>query len=137
MVPQSGSNPRVQGEMNVTPMLDVLLVLFVIFLSATIRVHRTVDATLPQPCAGICESTTPIVLEVRPGPQFLINGAAVAPSELGHRLREIYAARPEKILQVAGDSGVSYQQVVAAMDLARSAGVSVIGLTGREVARTH
>lgn len=131
----SGGSLGVQRDMNVTPMLDVMLVLLVIFMAGVARVHRTVDAQLPQPCPAICESTTAIVLEIRPGPRYAINGAPVDAGALGGRLREIYASRPEKLLQVAGDSGVSYQQVVTAMDVAHAAGVKVIGLAGREVAR--
>jgi biopolymer transport protein TolR len=67
------------SEMNVTPMLDVLLVLLVIFLIASARMHHTMDVLLPVSCAGVCESdTVPIVLEVLPGPTFRVNQRAVA-----------------------------------------------------------
>lgn len=56
------------SEMNVTPMLDVLLVLLIIFMAASIRVHLTIDGELPVACGGVCAGTTSIVLEVLPGP---------------------------------------------------------------------
>jgi biopolymer transport protein TolR len=116
------------AEPNVTPMIDVLLVLLIVFMMAAIQVHRTIDTLLPEPCSGGCEGTEQIVLEVRPGPSYRINQTVVAPEDLLRRLTNIYEARPEKIIQVAGRPGVRYQDVVAAMDVAKSAGVRVIGI---------
>jgi biopolymer transport protein ExbD len=90
------------------------------------------NAHLPTPCTGACEAGPTIVLEVLPGPAYRVNRAPVAVDELARRLEAIYAGRPEKVLQVAGHPGVSYQQVIAAMDAARGAGVRVISLPGRE-----
>ncbi len=115
-------------EMNVTPMLDVLLVLLVIFMAASIRVHRTLDAQLPIPCPGVCEGGQDIVLEVAAGPSYQVNGVPVAGPRLGSYLREIYAGRPTKIIEVAGHSGTTYSQVYAAIDAAKGAGVRVVGI---------
>jgi biopolymer transport protein TolR len=125
---------RTNGRMNVTPMLDVLLVLLVIFMVMAMRTRQTIDAQLPIPCPGPCESGTPIVLEVLPGPTYRLNQSPVRPSELAQRLASVYEGRPEKVLQVAG-RGVTYQQVIAAMDVARGAGVRVIGLRGPDERR--
>ena len=119
-------------EPNVTPMLDVLLVLLIVFMSITIQVHRTIDAQLPQPCSGACEGTEQIVLEVRPGPTYRINTADVAPGDLARELRAIYDPRPDKTIHVAGYPGVRYDDVVGAMDIAKSAGVRILGLAPKE-----
>jgi biopolymer transport protein ExbD len=124
--------PAAVAEMNVTPMLDVLLVLLVIFMVVSIRLHRTVDASLPVPCTGACGGTAQIVLEVLPGPVYRINKATVPASALRDTIASIYAARREKIMQVAGYPGVSYQDVVSAMDIAKGAGVTVLGIAPRE-----
>lgn len=117
------------AEPNVTPMIDVLLVLLIIFMVASIRLHHTMDAQLPdRGCQGLCETTQQIVLEVLPGPAYRINQSAVEPSDLFARLSSIYLARPEKIIQVAGYPGARYEDVVSAMDVARSAGVRVVGV---------
>jgi biopolymer transport protein TolR len=121
-----------QSEPNVTPMLDVLLVLLIIFMAATIQVHRTVDVQLPQPCVGVCAGGSQIVLEVLPGPAYRINQAAVPTERLHARLLAIYGDRPEKILQVAGYPGARYEDVLAAMGVARAAGVRVIGIAPKE-----
>jgi len=118
--------------MNVTPMLDVMLVLLIIFIAMSIRVHTTVDGVLPAPCTGACAGSTPIVLEVRPGPAYSINKSPVAQAELRDRLLGIYSGRPEKVIQIAGYPGASYQDVITAMDIARGAGISVLGIAPRE-----
>jgi biopolymer transport protein ExbD len=115
---------------NVTPMIDVLLVLLIVFMVMVIRVQRTVDVQLPQPAADGA-SAAGIVLEVLPGPSYRINNRPVPSSNLRAKLTELYANRPEKIIQVAGSPTVTYGDVVLAMDIARSAGVKVIGIQPR------
>jgi len=125
----SNEKPAVAvSEMNVTPMLDVLLVLLTIFMAASIRVYLTMDGQHLLPCEGVCEASTSIVLEVLPGPAYRINKTPVPGEALRERLASIYAARPEKIIQIAGYPGASYQDVVSAMDMAKSAGVRVVGI---------
>jgi biopolymer transport protein ExbD len=109
-------------------MLDVLLVLLIIFMAVTVHVHRTVDAQLPEECFGACESDLPIVLEVLPGPTYRINQAPVSASELATRLRAIFENRPDKIIYVSGDRRSRYQEVVSAMDVAKTAGVRVLSI---------
>ena len=70
-----------------------------------------------------------IVLEVLPGPTFQVNKKPVDKAGLGQYLKETYAPRPEKILFIKGDPDVTYQDVIFAMDVARGAGVLVIGAT--------
>ncbi|HEX8725733.1 MAG TPA: biopolymer transporter ExbD [Gemmatimonadaceae bacterium] len=117
-----------QFEMNVTPMLDVLLVLLVIFMAASIRVYHSLDAQLPVPCKGVCEGGETIVLEVAAGPAYRVNGVAVPPGQLDSYLRDIYATRPTKIIEVAGHAGTTYSQVFSAIDQAEGAGVRVVGI---------
>ena len=74
----------------------------------------------------------PIVLEVLPGPRYRINSSPVAQNRLRNELLGIYNGRPEKIIQVAGYPGASYQDVITAMDIARGAGVTVLGIAPRE-----
>ena len=128
MTPAARAVPT--SEVNVTPMLDVLLVLLIIFMAVTVQVHRSVDAVLPEECPRGCESTDdrPIVLEVLPGPAYRINQAPVSTSELAARLHEIFEKRPEKTIYVSGDRRSRYQEVIAAMDVAKTAGVRVLSI---------
>ena len=125
------------AEMNVTPMLDVMLVLLVIFMAASVAMHHTIDVSLPQPCAAICEGAGPITLEILPGPTYRLNGTAIARTALASTLRQVYVNRPEKIMYVAGQPGVTYAAVVDAMDVAKSNGVKVIGISPKSAQPTH
>jgi Biopolymer transport protein len=116
------------AEPNVTPMLDVLLVLLIIFLSVAIQVHHTIDAVFPQPCAGSCSGGESIVLEVRAGPEYRLNRQLILARELAERLSDVYRDRPEKVIQIAGHPGASYQDVVTAIDIAKQVGVRVVGI---------
>jgi len=116
------------SDINVTPFLDVMLVLMIAFL-ASVTARKTMDVTLPVPCVGICvDDGQTIVLEVLADGSFLINTKPVRSAELSSTLRGIYAGRPTKIIQVAGHRNANYQAVLAAMDVARSAGVTVVSI---------
>ena len=121
-------------EPNVTPMIDVLLVLLIIFMFlVAMNQPRRIDLQLPQPApAPPTERAAPsIVLEVRAGGSYAVNRTPVAREVLGSYLRALYADRPQKILFVQGDPRVRYQEVFEAMDVARGAGVRVIGIPPR------
>lgn len=127
------ASPSWSSEPNLTPMIDVLLVVIIVFMVAIVQVNRSMDTVLPQPCAAGCDATPPIVLEVLQGPRYRINQRDVSAADLASELRGIFAPRPVKILQVAGQRGVRYADVVAAMDIAKSAGVTVIGAETKEL----
>ena len=122
-------NAKLATEPNVTPMIDVMLVLLIAFLVA-LPSDRSIDAQLPQKSGGVEGSR--IALTVRGEGGFDLNGERI-PDEraLGARLRAVYAGRPERTLFVGADSGVKYERVIVAMDSARGAGVAVIGITPR------
>ena len=122
------------SEPNLTPMIDVLLVLLIIFMVIIPMGRKAFDVQLPDPTAEKPppnQKVNQIVLEVNSGQQFLINKAAVAKDQLYTKLKEIYDPRPEKIIFIKGDPEVIYQDVIFAMDQARGAGVRVIGATPR------
>jgi biopolymer transport protein ExbD len=120
---------RLNTEPNITPMIDVLLVLLVIFIFKVPEARRAIMTALPDPKGtGTGEG---IVLEVGPGDRLAINRQPVEPARLGATLRALYAGRPDKTILVHGDGTVTYQAVVSAIDSARGAGVRVIGLDPR------
>ncbi len=123
---------HLNADINVTPFLDVLLVLIITFLAA-VSARKSLDAVLPVPCTGSCVSDgVPIVLEVLANGSFLLNQQPVSGTSLSASLHVAFDGRPDKILQVAGHRDVSYQGVLAAMDAARSAGVTVISIPPSE-----
>jgi len=125
-----------QNEINVTPMIDVLLVLLIIFMMVIPMSRKAIDLQLPDPRPDDSQQGPPpsqIVLEVLPGNVFKINTEPVPAAQLGARLKEIYDPRPDKVIFVKGDPAVKYYEVIHAMDVARGAGVKVIGATPKDV----
>jgi biopolymer transport protein ExbD len=114
-------------------MIDVLLVLLIVFMMVAIQVHRSIDVQLPEPCVGGCTGAPAIVLEVLPGPGYRLNQRAIAAPNLLAELTATYRGRPDKKIQVAGRVGVRYADVVNAMDVAKSAGATVIGIVPKGV----
>jgi biopolymer transport protein ExbD len=131
----SGGSGGLTNEINVTPMIDVLLVLLIIFMAAIPTMRKTVDVQLPDPTPSTAvsnPSSDQIVLEVLPAGQYSINSEKVDEARLGPRLKEIYDPRPEKVIFVKGDPKVKYGDVVHAMDVARGSGVKVIGVPPKD-----
>ncbi|HKR08193.1 MAG TPA: biopolymer transporter ExbD [Gemmatimonadaceae bacterium] len=134
----SGGNPQsgLTNEINVTPMIDVLLVLLIIFMMVIPMSRKAIDLQLPDPTPDNTPQGPPpsqIVLEVLPGNTFKVNSQPIAKNDLQKRLKEIYDPRPDKIIFIKGDPTVKYADVIYAMDVARGAGVKVIGATPKEV----
>ena len=131
-----GATGGLTNEINVTPMIDVLLVLLIIFMMVIPMSRKAIDLQLPDPTPDDTNSGPPpsqIVLEVLPGNTFKINTQPVAKADLAKKLKEIYDPRPDKIIFVKGDPAVKYSDVIAAMDVARGAGVKIIATTPKEV----
>ena len=130
----AGGRGSFQSEPNLTPMIDVLLVLLIIFMVIIPMGRKAFDAQLPDPTAPPPpknQKVNQIVLEVNPGGEYLINKSPVAKDQLFAKLKEVYELRPEKIIFIKGDPEVKYQDVIFGMDQARGAGVKVIGATPR------
>ena len=130
--PRSDMRTTVRGAMhaepNVTPFLDVLLVLLIIFMYLCLNQQKVITAQLPDPAATVAENTPPVVLEVRRNATYAINTQVVNALQLPGRLRAIYEGRPTKTILVRAAAGVTYQDVITAMDVAKGAGVVAIGL---------
>ena len=132
-----GGSKGLENEINVTPMIDVLLVLLIIFMAALPNMRKAIDIQLPDPNPPVVanQQSNQIVLEVLPGGMFSINTEKVDKPSLGPRLKAIYDPRPEKIIFVKGDPEVKFQQVIEAMDIARGAGVKVIGVPPKDIGK--
>ncbi|MEP6620445.1 MAG: biopolymer transporter ExbD [bacterium] len=131
----SGGSGGLTNEINVTPMIDVLLVLLIIFMAAIPTMRKTVDVQLPDPTPALAppgSQSNQIVLEVGLNGQYSINSEKVDEAHLASRLKEIYDPRPEKIIFVKGDLKAKYGDVVHAMDVSRGSGVKVIGVPPKD-----
>jgi biopolymer transport protein ExbD len=116
------------ANINMTPMIDVLLVLLAIFMIAQPMLLKTIDVQIPREKRS--EATTsapPVVLEIDADGSYSINKQPIAAGNLEPTLRQVYMNRPDKVLFIKADGDVIYAEVVVAMDAARGAGVSVLG----------
>ena len=126
-----GGGSSLNNEINVTPMIDVLLVLLVIFMIIVPMSRKAIDTQLPDPNPQPAQPNVnpdQIVLEILPDDKYAINKEPVEKANLFNRLKTIYDPRPEKIIFVKGDTMSVYENVIWAMDQARGAGVKVIGV---------
>ena len=133
-----GSGGGLSHEPNVIPMIDILLVLLIIFMIIQPMMRKAIDLQLPDPTpqAGPPPATVDqIVLEIGPNMAMSINKEPVSRDRLGNRLKEIYDPRPSKVLFVKADGSNKYQEVIWAMDVARGAGVKVIGVPPKDAGK--
>jgi biopolymer transport protein TolR len=131
-----GSGGSFNPEPNMTPMIDVLLVLLIIFMLIVPMARKAIDLQLPEPnpnAVASAQDNQQIVLEVSADGSYRINTQPVPPGGLDARLHEIYDNRPDKIIFVKGDTLAKYQTIIEAMDIARGAGVKVIGVPPKDV----
>jgi biopolymer transport protein ExbD len=131
MTINSGKSGGMTAEINVTPMIDVLLVLLIIFMVIVPALPRGEAAVVPKASGNRGLSDT-VVLEVFKGTggdlAYRINQQGVARQDLPARLAQIYANRSQRVLFVKGDDSLSFTQVAEAIDIGHAAGVDQIGL---------
>ncbi len=124
---ESGSSMR--SDINVTPFIDVLLVLLVIFMITLAIFRKVLDIQVPVEMKGPSKpDPNQIILEIKADGAMAINTQPVDANALGQRLFEIYSVRPDKLLFIRADDSRPYQEVVRGIDVARGAGVLVFGL---------
>ena len=132
-----GGSGGAKSDINMTPMIDVLLVLIIIFMVITPLTPKGLEALVPQPAPPNVKQTASdqrtVVIVINKDKSMLINTEPTDAAKLGPRLEEIFKTRAERVVFVKGDPDLEFRDVATAIDLAHGAGIDKVGLMTAKV----
>ena len=127
-----GDNPRRIGatlaEINIIPLVDVVLVLLLIFMLTAPMMYRGIDVNLPRAAAKPTAVEERMVLTLTKDQGLYLNDRRVTPTRLEDALRDAFRSRTDKTLYLKADAGLSYGAVIETMDRVRRAGIERLGM---------
>ena len=132
-----GGGGGVKHDINMTPMIDVLLVLIIIFMVITPLTPKGLEALVPQPPPPGQKQTLSdqrtVVIVIDASHHMMINSEDTDEQHMGDRLTEIFKTRAERVVFVKGDPSLEFSWVAKAIDIAHGAGIDKVGLMTAKV----
>ena len=132
-----GGSGGPKSDINMTPMIDVLLVLIIIFMVITPLTPKGLEALVPQPPPPGQKQTLSdqrtVVIVIDANHNMMINAEPTTEATMGDRLTEIFKTRAERVVFVKGDPSIDFQYVAKAIDIAHGAGIDKVGLMTAKV----
>ncbi|HWP59384.1 MAG TPA: protein TolR [Candidatus Acidoferrales bacterium] len=120
------------SQINVTPLVDVMLVLLVIFMVTAPIIQQGVQVNLPQAQAGaLASDEEPLVVSIAPNGRLYLNDNPISAAELGQRLRAIRKLNKDKEVYLRADQNVRYGVVMSAIEEIKKAGIAKLGMVTR------
>ena len=137
MAMASGGKGGMSADINMTPMIDVLLVLIIIFMVITPLTPKGLEARVPQPPPPNQppppENDRTVVVIIEKDKSMKINQESIIFENLGKRLEDIFKTRAERVCFVKGDPDLEYQDVAKVIDVAKGVGIDQVGLMTKKV----